>query len=285
VNVRVNTPPAADAGEDQTVPGGAGVTLDGSGSTDADGGALLYSWVQTDGPTVTLTGASTAAPTFTAPSDPAVLTFELTVTDDGGLTDTDAVVVTARGSGTGPGDAPRLTITMDRRCLGNGGATIGLLLRPTAPTTYDVASSNRGLLPPSRVRVDARAGGDVRVELRPVGSRSGVALVTLTATNAAGSSQVVFRVVVGTDGPDRLRGSGRTDVVLARGGDDVSGGRAGGDLLCGGPGDDRLRGGLGPDVLRGQGGDDRLRGGPEDVLDGGPGSTEVFPWRLRLPAF
>ena len=44
---------------------------------------------------VTLTGANTATPSFTAPTGPATLTFELTVTDNDGATDTDTVVVTS----------------------------------------------------------------------------------------------------------------------------------------------------------------------------------------------
>lgn len=39
-----NTPPVADAGDDQPVTIGQSVMLDGSGSSDADGDALTYSW-------------------------------------------------------------------------------------------------------------------------------------------------------------------------------------------------------------------------------------------------
>lgn len=90
-----NLPPIANAGPDQSISAGATVTLDGTGSTDSDGTIASYAWTQTAGDTVTLTGATTATPTFTAPSTNTAqtLTFELTVTDDGGLTATDSVDV------------------------------------------------------------------------------------------------------------------------------------------------------------------------------------------------
>lgn len=84
-------PPTAAAGPDQTVLGGSKVTLDGSGSTSA----ATYSWAQTGGPAVTLTGANTPKPTFTLPAGAAQRTFELTVTGPGG-TATDTVVVTSQ---------------------------------------------------------------------------------------------------------------------------------------------------------------------------------------------
>ena len=44
---------------------------------------------------MTLSGANTATPSFTAPTGPATLTFKLTVTDNDGATDTDTVTVTS----------------------------------------------------------------------------------------------------------------------------------------------------------------------------------------------
>ena len=93
VNAAPNIPPIADAGDDQTVDSEqAGVSLDGSGSTDPDGDPITYSWTQTSGPAVSLSGANTATPSFDAPLGPATLEFELTV-DDGEASDTDTVVV------------------------------------------------------------------------------------------------------------------------------------------------------------------------------------------------
>ncbi len=101
----INTPPVADAGPDQrNVDTGARVTLDGSGSDDPDGdnNALSYAWTQTKGRDVTLSGADTAMPTFTAPALGDELIFSLTVTDAGTPqeTSTDTVTITVLAPGT-----------------------------------------------------------------------------------------------------------------------------------------------------------------------------------------
>jgi hypothetical protein len=94
-----NRAPIADAGMDQTVNPGDTVTLDGSASTDPDGGVLTYLWQQDGGPPVSFT-PTLSRTTFTAPSGaPAVvggtvLTFTLTVTDPLGLSDNDDVIIT-----------------------------------------------------------------------------------------------------------------------------------------------------------------------------------------------
>lgn len=93
----VNHPPVTDAGPNQTVQEGSPVTLDGTNSYDPDSDRLAYSWVQTVGPTVVLSGPDTAQPTFTAPfvgRSGATLTFVLTVSDGlANMTDTVNVVV------------------------------------------------------------------------------------------------------------------------------------------------------------------------------------------------
>jgi hypothetical protein len=93
-----NTQPTADAGDDQTVEEGAGVTLDGTGSSDPDGDTLTYAWTQTGGPDVSLSDTSVAEPTFTAPEvdTDTTLTFDLEVTDPDGASDTDTVEVTVQ---------------------------------------------------------------------------------------------------------------------------------------------------------------------------------------------
>ena len=101
--IAVNGVPTANAGDDQTVDEGDAVSLSGSG-TDPESSALTYSWTQTGGtPTVTLTGATTRTPSFTAPNliADATLTFTLTVSD-GSLTDTDTVDITIRADNDAP---------------------------------------------------------------------------------------------------------------------------------------------------------------------------------------
>lgn len=93
VNIEVNhinLAPTANAGSDQTVDENTTVSLSAGLSEDADGTIAQYSWTQTSGTVVTLSDASSSAPTFTAPEIDAVtiLIFELIVTDDMGVTDT-----------------------------------------------------------------------------------------------------------------------------------------------------------------------------------------------------
>src|SRR5439155_26399927 len=85
-----NQAPTANAGPDQNVASGAAVSLDGTGSSDPDpGDTLTYAWTQTAGTPVTLSGANTASPSFTAPTGPATLTFQLQVCDTSNACDTD----------------------------------------------------------------------------------------------------------------------------------------------------------------------------------------------------
>jgi len=91
-----NSPPAADAGDDQTVVEGDVVVLDGFNSTDPNDNIISYSWKQTGGAKVNLTNPNEAEATFIAPNvgtEPEMLILQLTVIDAEGLQDIDTCAV------------------------------------------------------------------------------------------------------------------------------------------------------------------------------------------------
>jgi PKD repeat protein len=101
-NSTTSMQPIANAGPDQSVEPGSTVTLDGTQSSDPDGGAITsYSWGLVgcpDGcanPIRVQPGPTDPRPTFTAPQTPGEYTFELVVVDDEGVSSApDTVVIT-----------------------------------------------------------------------------------------------------------------------------------------------------------------------------------------------
>lgn len=87
--------PAAIVDAPSTVGGYAFVQLDGSYSQDATATLKTYSWSQVSGPSVTLTGATTAKASFIAPqvTSSTTLQFSLTVADSTGVTSSSSVTV------------------------------------------------------------------------------------------------------------------------------------------------------------------------------------------------
>ena len=91
-------PPIANAGSDLIVNEGSSISLNASESIDPDGIILSYNWKQNPHPLITLGDAETKVWTFTAPSvsSDTTFTFELTVSDNNGLTATDSTNVLVR---------------------------------------------------------------------------------------------------------------------------------------------------------------------------------------------
>ncbi len=106
VTVNPNQPPTADAGPDQTVgdddgDGTESVTVDGSGSFDPDGVIVAYEWKEGDivlGTTAIITGSFAVG----------LHTLSLTVTDNGGATDTNTVLITVNAA---PPSGPTIHIS------------------------------------------------------------------------------------------------------------------------------------------------------------------------------
>jgi len=100
LTVPANAPPTVSAGPDATYAGGSAVTLAGS-ATDPESNPLTYQWTQTGGTPVTLVGANTLTPSFTAPpkaAGPQVLTFSLTASDGTSTSTPDTVDITIPGN-------------------------------------------------------------------------------------------------------------------------------------------------------------------------------------------
>ena len=123
-----DTPPVADAGAELTVGEGDNVKLDATGSFDPDGDLLTYQWVQTAGPSVTLSDAHAANPTFAAPEGVTNTdaTFELHVSD-GSNTSVDSVVVHINANDDAPSADAGVDQTVDE------GAVVHLAGQGTDP--------------------------------------------------------------------------------------------------------------------------------------------------------
>lgn len=89
-----NVAPTVQAGDDISSDEKSEIML-GASASDSDGSIASYSWAQTSGTGVTLTGADSANIEFTAPiaKTEETLTFEVTVTDNEGATASDSVSV------------------------------------------------------------------------------------------------------------------------------------------------------------------------------------------------
>ena len=81
------------------------MTLDGTGSTDPDGGILAYYWSQKEGtPCYDRQSCLGPAPFVASTGGASNLVFSLTVTDPEGLSATDQCSVVVNGSASGEGD-------------------------------------------------------------------------------------------------------------------------------------------------------------------------------------
>ena len=127
------------------------VSLAGSGD-DSDGTVENFSWMQTGGTPVALTGAETRSASFIAPeveSDESLM-FQLTVTDDDGASATDTVTITVR-------DSPGVLVgEVSGHTVFEGGTaefTVSLATQPSAKVTIPTHSSDvsQGVAEPAQL--------------------------------------------------------------------------------------------------------------------------------------
>jgi len=109
-----NSPPVANAGQDQTVNELATVFLDGSSSVDPNGNPLTYQWTQIQGPVVTLSNPTSPSPSFVSPnglSAAQTLVFQLTVYDGQIYSFPATVAITVMSAGQYANSAPLAAVT------------------------------------------------------------------------------------------------------------------------------------------------------------------------------
>ncbi len=147
-----------------------------------------------------------------------------------------------------------------------GNANRPLLAKLTQDGRRDASFAGNGVLVlggPAEEASDVAAGPDGRVLLTAsaAGSKADVLVYRFLGDHRPPTCHGKRATIVGTTGPDRIRGTGRRDVIVALGGRDRVLGRGGRDVICGGPGRDVLRGGPGRDRLSGGPGRDTITQG------------------------
>ncbi len=138
-----NTPPVANAGPSRSVPAGAIVALDGSGSFDADHDPLTYSWSLLSvpqGSAAVLQGAATASPSFFA--DLAGTYVAQLIVNDGYAASGPSTVTISAGSAA-------VTVTPNPLVLSSSPGTLSITTATPAPAggiAFTVSSSNPGVV-------------------------------------------------------------------------------------------------------------------------------------------
>lgn len=225
-----NRAPVANAGADASAFTGTPVTLDGSGSTDADGDGLTYNWTPPSG--ITLTNPTTAKPSFT-PTAAGQYTFTLVVNDGKVNSAADTVVVTVSTPGsTSINVARTATATASSQNTTTGqtaakaidGVASGY---PTAPANEWATVGGRGgswieLTWPAAVTIDKvvlydRPNTTDRVSSGQLTFSSGAAVSVGSLTNNGAATTVTFssRTVTSLRLTINSVSSGTTNIGLA----------------------------------------------------------------------
>ena len=169
--------PTADSGEAQTVAGGSFVRLYGSG-TDPEGEPLTYAWTQASGPSVALSSATVASPTFVAPAATAAtqdLVFNLVVSDGALKSAPSAVTVSVAPASSLPQSSGSLLPSRP-----SGGATINV------PAGGDLQAAITSAMPGDVIVLQAGATYTGNYRLKAKGGRAYV-MIRSSATFAEGA--------------------------------------------------------------------------------------------------
>ncbi|MFT7534831.1 MAG: hypothetical protein ACI85K_000781, partial [Hyphomicrobiaceae bacterium] len=218
----INDAPNASAGIDQITTEGDLVTLQGSGSSDAEGQVLTYSWLQTKGPTVLLSDANTSNPTFTAPEglSNAQLQFQLTASD-GTTASADTVDITINADNDAPisdAGAPQSIIINDIVQL-DGSASSDVEGQALTYNWIQTSGPTVTLDDPTAVRPTFTAPGfvsntDIEFDLLisdGTSSSSSTVSITVNTDNAAPTANAGRNTLIQEGNTFTLNGAASTD--------------------------------------------------------------------------
>jgi uncharacterized repeat protein (TIGR01451 family) len=194
VNVeRNNMSPVANAGSDQKADERSVVVLDASMSSDPESGTLTYLWTQTDGAQVSISDTMVAMPEFNAPevaSNDTTLVFEVTVTDDGNLSNSAIVTITINNVPISP-----VAVAGNNQIV-NEGASVNLNGSASSDADNDIDSYQWTQTAGANVTI-ANANSATGTFTAPEVSSNQTFTFTLTVTDAAGlSSSDTIDVVI-----------------------------------------------------------------------------------------
>lgn len=197
----VNSAPIVNAGTDQNVAAGASVGLTATAS-DSDGSIASYAWsfLYPASGAPTLTGATTATPSFTAGVAGSLYVLQCQVTDNGGASSTDTVEVRV------PSSSNFAPLPMDGIAVGawtraGAATTDGAALADSDDTTYTESPDFTGVSQTEEYRLAPIVARDtlqfvVRTSVTATGGTRTVSLIdgstvrqtwTLTSTTTAGN--------------------------------------------------------------------------------------------------
>lgn len=182
-----NTPPTVDAGANQNVAASATVNLSASAS-DPDGSIASYAWTfdyASSGPP-SLTGGTTATPSFTAGAAGNLYVLRCTVTDNSSATSSDTVEVRVPISGSATAVTLAANGTGDPWVLNGSATTDGAALADSDTTTY-LETGSLTSTPTER-----------KVRLQPMSAKSALDIDFTGKLSASGSGTLALRLYEGT---------------------------------------------------------------------------------------